>query len=66
MATNTLNDYTCFDTNNGWMADGDSLQQILFSEEQKNAPLRKLNVRKAIEKYSERKSLKKAISDYFK
>jgi hypothetical protein len=66
MATNTLYDYTCFDNNDGWMTETDSLAQILFSEEEKYAPHRKLNVRKAIEKYSERKRLKRAISDYIK
>jgi len=58
MATKTLNDYTCFDNDSYLMVEGDSLQQLLNDEEEKNAPLRKINVRKAIELYVERNRLK--------
>lgn len=66
MGIKTLNDYTCFDYDSDLMAEGDSLQQVLNGEEEKNAPQRKRNVRKAIERYLERKRLKNDISDEFK
>lgn len=65
MGTKTLNDYTCYDSDNDLIGDDDSLQQVLHREEEKNAPKRKRNVRKAIERYIERKRLKNAISDDF-
>jgi len=58
MASKTLNDYTCFDNDSVLMVEGDSLQQVLNDEEERNAPLRKINVRKAIELHIERKRLK--------
>jgi len=64
MATKILNDYTCFD-NNSDMNENDSLQQVLHSEEEKNAPKRKRNVRKAIERHLERKRLQTHIRDNF-
>jgi hypothetical protein len=66
MGTKTLNDYTCFDYDDDMLADSDSLQQVLNGEEEKNAPKRKRNVRKAIERYIERKRLKSAINDDFR
>jgi len=65
MGTKTLNDYTCFDNNSDFMNESDSLQQVLHGEEEKNAPKRKRNVRKAIERYIERKRLQSDISDSF-
>lgn len=42
----------------------DTLHQVLDNEEIKNAPKRKKDVRKAIERYLEKKRLKNAIKDY--
>jgi len=66
MGIKTLNDYTCFDYDSDLIAEGDPLQQVLNGEDEKNAPRRKRNVRKAIERYFERKRLKNDISDDFK
>ena len=66
MGIKTLNDYTCFDYDSDLMAESDSLQQVLNGEEEKNATHRKRNVRKAIERYLERKRLKNDIMDEFK
>jgi len=65
MSIKTLNDYTCFDNNNEIMPEGDSLQQLLNGEEEKNAGERKKNVRKTIDRYMERKRLKQDIDDVF-
>jgi len=66
MGTKTLNDYTCIEYDSDLVAESDSLQQVLYGEEEKHAPKRKKNVRKAIERYIERKRLKNAISDDMK
>ena len=58
MAAKTLNVYICFDNDSVLMLEGDSLQQVLNDEEERNAPLRKINVRKAIGLHIERKHLK--------
>ena len=63
MSIKTLNDYTCFDSNNEFISEGDSLQQFLNGEEEKNANERKKTVRKAIDRYLERKRLKHDIGD---
>ena len=65
MSIKTLNDYTCFDSNNEFVSEGDSLQQFLNSEEEKTSTERKKTVRKAIDRYLERKRLKHDIGDDF-
>ena len=65
MGIKTLNDYTCFDYDSDLMAETDSLQQVLNGEEEKNATQRKRNVRKAIDRYLERRKLKDDIMDGF-
>lgn len=64
MNTKTLNDYTCFNEDDSYMVESDTLEQVLISEERRNAPKRKKNVRKAIERYFERKRLKNDINDF--
>ena len=51
MTTRTLNNYTCFITDNYLTAETDSLQQVLNDAEEKNSLLRKIDVRKAIERH---------------
>jgi hypothetical protein len=63
MGIKTLNDYTCIDNNNDFISDGDPLQQFLSGAEEKNASERKKNVRKAIDRYMERKRLQRDIGD---
>jgi len=61
----SLNDYTCIEDDGEFLPETDSLQQILSGEEEKSSPGQKKNVRKAIERYLERKRLKSAIIDDF-
>lgn len=64
MSSRILNDYTCMDNDETMTNEEDTLHQVLDNEEIKNAPKRKKDVRKAIERYLEKKRLKNAIKDY--
>jgi len=65
MNNKTLNDYTCIDNSNDYQQENDSLQQFLNGETQNQDPSHKKNVRKAIDRYLERKRLKHDLGGDF-
>ncbi len=54
----TLNDYTCIENNNEYSTENDSIQQLTSGTRDEKNPSDKKNVRKAIDRYLERKRLK--------
>ena len=64
MASENKHDYVCVGDEEVFLLEGDALQDVLAQEEKKNEHKRKRNVRKAIDKYMERKRLKQHLSDF--
>ena len=65
MATENKHDYVCVNNDEEFLLlEGDTLNDVLDQEEKKNEHKRKRNVRKAIDKYLERKRLKQHLRDF--